>query len=121
MVLADGTPRGWQYAITCSRHSMLVRLPVRRFVTNAAMIAMIIGGVVGGQWTLPDSMSFAYAPGIGLFIVGSAFLFLCVGVRCERCSYKLFWHAVAEQKHPAGLRWFFQATTCPNCGYTRGR
>lgn len=36
-----------------------------------------------------------------------------------RRSYKLFWHAVAEQKHPAGLRWFFQATTCPNCGYTR--
>jgi hypothetical protein len=103
---------------------MLVHLPVRRFVTNAALIIMTVGGVLAaapawGRSVFSDDVALVYAPMIGVLIAAPAFWFLCVGVRCVRCSYKLFWHAVAKQQHPTGLSWFFQATACPNCGYTR--
>ena len=102
---------------------MLVRLPVRRFVTLAALIVMTVGGVLAaapawGRSLFSDDVALVYAPMIGVLIAAPAFLFLCVGVRCVRCSYKLFWHAVAKQQHPTSLSRFFQSTACPNCGYT---
>ena len=102
----------------------MVRLPVRKWLTYGGLLATAVGGMLTGTpfWAahlLPDDFAYGFAPMLGLVIAAPAFLLLCVGVRCDKCSYKLFWHAVSNRSHPTGLVWFFSSDRCARCGYAR--
>ncbi len=100
-----------------------LRLPFNRPLGLIALALLMCGGVLAaapawGPALLGEDLAYGTVPIVGVLIALPAFIFVCVGVRCCRCGYKLFWHAIARQKHPKGLTWFLTADACPACGYS---
>jgi len=99
----------------------MLKLPVNRFGTWLLLAIMIIGGALAaapawGRFVLPEEVALLTAPLIGVFIFVPAFVGLCTLVRCRKCRYRVFWHAVARRNHQDGIGWFLTAAHCPECG-----
>jgi hypothetical protein len=101
----------------------MLDLPLNRTFTMASGAVMVGGGLLCAVafWG-PDWLTGGFAPvwlltGVALFL--PSFVALCVGCRCRRCRYKLFWHAVSARSHPAGLNWFFTGAECPHCSFSQ--
>ena len=95
-------------------------LPVNRVATLAMLATLFLGGILAaapawGQSLLPGQTALVEVPLVGVVLAGLAFAGLCVLVRCRRCHYRLFWHAVARRSHEDGILWFLSARECPQC------
>ena len=102
----------------------MIRLPVSRPLAWAGLALIAVGGVctsapIWSSGILPDDNALVAAYLGGSFVSLSALFVLCVWLRCQRCSYRLFWHAVSRRAHPGGLAWFMTETRCPACGHSR--
>ncbi len=102
----------------------MLRLPINRAATWVMLVIFVVGGVLvtapgWGESLLPPGKALGMAPEVGVGLSGLAFAGLCVLVRCRRCGYRLFWHAVSRREHSEGISWFLTAHQCPECGYTR--
>jgi len=102
----------------------MLRLPINRAMTWAMLVIFVLGGVLvtapgWGQMVLPAETAFVLAPEVGVGVSGLAFAGLCLLVRCRRCGYRLFWHAVSRRDHKDGISWFLTARECPECGESR--
>jgi hypothetical protein len=101
----------------------ILQLPFDRVRTFAAAGLTLVGGLLtlGPLVTrgAPDARTLLWAPLAGVALAIPSFTWLCSRVRCQSCGYRLFWHAIARVKHPAGLYWFATADRCPGCGGTR--
>jgi len=101
----------------------MLRLPINRFVSWLLLAVFIVGGSLTaapmwGQSVMPENVALVTAPLIGLLIAAPTFAALCTLVRCRKCHYRLFWHAVAKRNHRDGIGWFLTASQCPQCGQT---
>ena len=99
----------------------MLNLPINRVAASLLLGVFIVGGAFAtapmwGQNLLPEGVALVTAPLIGVAICAPAFAGLCALVRCRKCRYRLFWHAVARRNHRDGIGWFLTATQCPQCG-----
>jgi hypothetical protein len=99
----------------------MLKLPINRAAALLLLSIFVVGGVFAaapmwGQTILPQDIALATAPLIGVVVAAPAFAGLCALVRCRKCRYRLFWHAVARRNHRDGIGWFLTATQCPQCG-----
>ena len=102
---------------------MALQLPFNRAGAFAAAGLTLVGGLLAlgplvGR-SAADARALVWLPVAGLTLAIPSFTWLCLRVRCRGCGYRLFWHAIATVKHPAGLYWFATADRCPGCGDTR--
>ena len=99
----------------------MLKLPINRTAVSLLLgIFLVAGALAGaplwGQALLPEDIALVIAPLIGVVIAAPTFAGLCALVRCRKCGYRLFWHAVARRNHRDGIGWFLTATRCPQCG-----
>ncbi len=102
----------------------MIKLPVNMTLTWTLLASFLLSGLAGTMplWAarvLPEDIRLGIPFLCGLAASVPMFIALCFAVRCKRCRYKLFWHAIAKIRHPIGLHWFISASSCPNCGAER--
>ena len=102
----------------------MLKLPLNQPATSIGLVILLTGAVAGtaalwGRRILSEDVAFT-ATLVGIAVWVPTFGILCWWCRCERCGYKLFWHAVARVEHTGGIDWFVNADTCPKCA-SRGR
>jgi hypothetical protein len=94
------------------------QLPYNRGTTYTGIGLFVLGALVvlaGGWGALPQDGHIATTlAGVALWAVG--LVLLCLLCRCQKCEYRLFWHAVGKRDHSDGLLWFATAQECPRCG-----
>ena len=99
----------------------MLKLPINRVASSLLFAIFVVGGSLTtapmwGQLVMPKDVALATAPLIGVLIAAPTFVALCALVRCRKCHYRLFWHAVAKRNHRDGIGWFLTAAQCPQCG-----
>ena len=108
----------------------LLNLPINKSLTISLLGWFEVAGILAtvpfwgrglvSEGLVSEDVAFGYAPMAGVLLGIPSFSLLCRMVKCRRCRHRLFWHAIAKQSHPQGLRWFFSARICPNCGASAG-
>lgn len=102
----------------------MLRAPVNRATTSLLLLVLFLsaGLAAAPVWAsgrVSDDVAFFTLPVIGLALGLAVTSLLSFFTKCIHCGSRILWQAVSTESHSKGLRSFFEAELCPNCGRDR--